>query len=248
MGSIYTYDSGGRVSRQKSALGSTMEASTSSFDRTVFVSPEDRGAVEIGYKRGLKPLEDGTLQGLDYNEDKLDKVKFLELRQKGVSFDEAYISSGGTITPRSITPELQPQMGYYPFEYNLGDNKYHAGSKVVQINRRPQPTNKPTGKATDGLTGAERRQRAIDNANARKAQAETRRAQKAASGVKVGKPADDVSTTVAEKAHFLHDQDLYISPSGQAGNLDTEYLDALEATMGDDALERGVPLVGDRTA
>ena len=137
LGSIYTYDSGGRVSRQKSALGSTMEASTSSFDRTVFVSPKDIYSARMGYEmRGLRPLEDGTLQGLDFNEDKLDKVKFLELRQKKVPFDEEYISSGGTITPRSITPELQPKMGYYPFEYNLGDNKFHAGSQVVEIHKR----------------------------------------------------------------------------------------------------------------
>lgn len=139
LGSVYTYDPSGRVLRQKSALGSTMEASTSSFDRTVFVSPQDRGAVEAGYQRGLKPLEDGTLQGLDYNRDKLDNVKFSELRKKGVSFDEAYTSSGGTITPRNITPELQPKMGYNPFEYNLGNNKYHVGSEVTKINKAAAP-------------------------------------------------------------------------------------------------------------
>jgi len=116
-------------------MGSTMEASTSSFDKTVFVSPQDRGAVEAGYQRGLRPLEDGTLQGLDYNQDKLDNVKFGELRKKGISFDEAYTSSGGTITPRNITPELQPKMGYNPFEYNLGNNKYHVGNEVTKINK-----------------------------------------------------------------------------------------------------------------
>jgi hypothetical protein len=196
-----------------------MEASTSSFDRTVFVSPEDRGAVEIGYKKGLKPLEDGTLQGLDYNRDKLDEAKFLELRQKGASFDEAYISSGGTITPRNIIPELQPKMGYNPFEYNLEGSSYHVGNEVVQINRRPQPTNKPTGKATDGLTPAERRQQAIDRGNARKAQAETARAQKAESTVKVGKPAENVSKTVGKNKDIIKSPDITSSPGG------TSYVD-----------------------
>lgn len=136
MGSIYTRDSSGRISRQKSTGGSTMEASTSSFDRTVFVSPEDVSAVKIGYERGLRPLEDGTLQGLDYNRDKLDNVKFGGLRKQGVSFDEAYTSSGGTITPRNITPELQPKIGYNPFEYNLEDKKFHAGNEIVRINEK----------------------------------------------------------------------------------------------------------------
>lgn len=141
-GSVYTYDSSGRVLRQKSALGSTMKASTSSFDRTVFVSPEDASAVKIGYERGLGPLEDGTLQGLDYNRDKLDNVKFGGLRKQGVSFDEAYTSSGGTITPRNITPELQPKIGYNPFEYNLKDNKYHAGNEVTKITPITEPVTK----------------------------------------------------------------------------------------------------------
>lgn len=141
LGSVYTYDSSGRVLRQKSAaMGSTMEASTSSFDRTVFVSPQDRHAVEAGYQRGLKPLEDGTLQGLDYNQDKLDNAKFMELRyKKGVAFDEAYTSSGGTITPRNITPELQPKIGYNVFEYNLGDNHFHVGNEVTKINKATAP-------------------------------------------------------------------------------------------------------------
>jgi len=139
-GSVYNYDSSGRVFRQQSATrGSTGEAVRSSFDRTVFVAPKDITPVKLGYQRGLKALEDGTLQGLDFNADKLDTKKLMQLTSQGMSFDEAYTSSGGIITPRNITPELQPKMGYHPFEYNLNNNKYHAGNEVTKINKATAP-------------------------------------------------------------------------------------------------------------
>jgi hypothetical protein len=132
--------------------------------------------------------------------------------------EEHFTNSGYSSNPEAATTELTPQQ-----------KKYQA---AVERGKKGQA-------ATTELTPQQKKYQAA---------VERGKRGQAAKGVTVGKPADDVSTTVAEKAHFLHDQDLYISPSGQAGNLDTEYLDALEATMGDDALERGVPLVGDRTA
>jgi hypothetical protein len=133
-GSVYTYGDDGRVTRQKSVLGSTMEASSSSFDKTVFLSQEDLTSAKTGLGRGLRPTESGQFRGLDYDPSKMDQQKFMDLRFKQKkAFDEAYTSAGGTISERLITPETQPKIGLHPLEYNLGDNKFHAGNEVTEI-------------------------------------------------------------------------------------------------------------------
>ena len=133
-GSVYTYGADGRVTRQKSVSGSTMEASSSSFDKTVFLPEEDLSSAKAGLGRGLRPTESGQFRGLDYDPSKMDKQKFMDLRFKQKkAFDEAYTSAGGTISERLITPETQPKIGLHPLEYNLGDNKFHAGNEVTEI-------------------------------------------------------------------------------------------------------------------
>lgn len=133
-GSVYTYGSDGRVLRQKSQSGSTMEATSSSFDRTAFLSPEDLKSARMGLERGLKPTDSGQFRGLDYNDSGLNSKQFMDLRFKQKkSFDEAYQLSGGKISERLITPEFEPRLGYHPLEYNLGDTKFHAGNEVTRI-------------------------------------------------------------------------------------------------------------------
>lgn len=142
MGSVYTYNSSGRVSRQKSTGGSTMEASSSSFDRTAFLEGNDLTSARMGLERGLAPTESGQFRGLDYDQSKLDRKKFNNLRNNNkMSFDEAYRNSGGIISERLITPESQPRMGYSPLEYNLGDRKFHAGNEVTKITRKDSSVN-----------------------------------------------------------------------------------------------------------
>jgi hypothetical protein len=156
--------------------------------------------------------------------------------------EEHFTNSGYSSNPEAATTELTPQQKKYQAAIERGKKGQAATTELTPQQKKYQAAverGKKGQAATTELTPQQKKYQAA---------VERGKRGQAAKGVTVGKPADDVSTTVAEKAHFLHDQDLYISPSGQAGNLDTEYLDALEATMGDDALERGVPLVGDRTA
>lgn len=140
-GSVYTYDSDGRVHRQKSAQGSTMEASSSSFDRTAFLSETDIDSARMGLERGLRPTESGQFRGLDYDSSKMNSKLFMDLRfgQKK-SYDEAFTAAGGTITERLITPSTEPQLGYSPLEYNVGDQKFHAGNVVTQISYKDGTT------------------------------------------------------------------------------------------------------------
>ena len=156
-GSVYTYAVDGRVLRQKSAAGSTMDASVSIFDRTFFFDEKDTRAARMGLERGLRPTESGQFRGLDYDDSKLDKQKFMDLIKREQSkrpftndprflgrhvwesaegrksFDEAYIQAGGTISERLITPETQPRLGLHPLEYNLGNARIHAGNKITKI-------------------------------------------------------------------------------------------------------------------
>jgi len=140
-GSVYTYDSDGRVHRQKSTVGSSMEASSSSFDRTVFLPETDIESARLGLERGLKPTESGQLRGLDYDSSKMNSKLFMDLRFRGrKSYDEAFTAAGGTITERLITPSTEPQLGYNPLEYNIGDQKFHPGNVVTQISYKDGST------------------------------------------------------------------------------------------------------------
>ena len=140
-GSVYTYDSDGRVHRQKSTVGSSMEASSSSFDRTVFLPETDIESARLGLERGLKPTESGQLRGLDYDSNKMNSKLFMDLRFRGrKSYDEAFTAAGGTITERLITPSTEPQLGYNPLEYNIGDQKFHPGNVVTQISYKDGST------------------------------------------------------------------------------------------------------------
>jgi hypothetical protein len=133
-GSVYTYGADGKVLRQKSVAGSTMDASISMFDRTAFLPEADFKAARMGLERGLRPTESGQFRGLDYDDSKMDQQKFMDLRFKGKkSFDEAFTGAGGTISERLITPETQPRLGLNPLEYNLGNARVHAGNKITKI-------------------------------------------------------------------------------------------------------------------
>jgi hypothetical protein len=114
-----------------------MDASISMFDRTAFLPEADFKAARMGLERGLRPTESGQFRGLDYDDSKMDQQKFMDLRFKSKkSFDEAFIGAGGTISERLITPETQPRLGLHPLEYNLDNQRFHAGNDVTKITRK----------------------------------------------------------------------------------------------------------------
>ena len=154
-GSVYTYGEDGRVSRQKSAQGSTMEASTSSLENTIFVDYETQRELWQAFQRGKGLREDGSLHGQKYDASGLNGRAFNKLRSGKLSdgqkipdhvvpsFDVAYEIAGGKITETKPKFSYEPEVGLFVFEWD-SNGRYHPGNEVINVTTRPGG-DKPTG-------------------------------------------------------------------------------------------------------
>jgi hypothetical protein len=146
-GSEYVYGPTGKVTRRKDPnTSTTMDDGVveTSFENTAFVSADELNSLYLSFDRGVGIGPDGDLVGLKYNDRNIDKDAFKKLRADKKTFDEAFTLAGGQISSRKIEVSREPQIGMYPFEW--GGNKFHAGSEITAISKKPQ--------ASSGLTGA----------------------------------------------------------------------------------------------
>lgn len=158
-GSRYEYGEDGQVSRQKSVQGTTMDASTSTFENTVFVDAETQRELHQAFQRGKGLREDGSLHGQKYDATNLRGRSFNILRSgKDIngekrpehlvpSFDVAYQISGGKITETEPKFSYDPEIGLFPFEWD-SDGTFHPGSEITNVTTRSGNSN------STGLVGA----------------------------------------------------------------------------------------------
>ena len=146
-GSEYEYGTTGKVTRRKDPnTSTTMDDGVveTSFENTAFVSADELNSLYLSFDRGVGIGPDGDLVGLNYNDRNIDKDAFKKLRAEKKTFDEAFTLAGGKIASRKIEVSREPSIGMYPFEW--GGNKFHAGSEIISISKKPP--------ARSGLTGA----------------------------------------------------------------------------------------------
>lgn len=136
-GSIYTRQADGTFSRKKDPQRSTtMEATESRYDNTVFVSEDDAYLINVQGQRGPIIDKDGDLVGRRYDDTNLDSAKFMSFRRDGDNFDTAYKKAGGTVQEEKIPAiriSREPQSGLKPVEWNNNSNQFHVGSAVSSI-------------------------------------------------------------------------------------------------------------------
>lgn len=136
-GSVYTRQQDGtylRVQDQNNATSVNPPDSTR-FSNTKFAANiDDATAIQMAHERGLFLVnDDGTLVGLRFIDDGLDKAEMMRLRRDELmGFDEAYVAAGGRIERINVTLADTPTKGSFPIEWDDAGN-FHAGSEVSEV-------------------------------------------------------------------------------------------------------------------
>lgn len=116
-GSVYTRQQDGtylRVQDQNNATSVNPPDSTR-FSNTKFAANiDDATAIQMAHERGLFLVnDDGTLVGLRFIDDGLDKAEMMRLRRDELmGFDEAYVAAGGRIERINVTLADTPLRGH----------------------------------------------------------------------------------------------------------------------------------------
>jgi DNA polymerase III epsilon subunit-like protein len=158
-GSVYERQSDGKYKRRKDpSRSTTMDSSVveTTYDNTVFLSPDAKYAVQLAADRGRHLNSNGDLMGLSYDDRNLDTAKLLKLRRDGATFDEAFEKAGGVVSYYQINKsEIRelPQVGLHPFEWDNDGRRTHTGSPVASVTRRPGNDLDETPSAGSGVSG-----------------------------------------------------------------------------------------------
>lgn len=159
-GSTYERQPDGRYKRRKDPVRSTTidgpDVVETTFDNTVFLTPDAKQAVQLAADRGRHIGSNGELMGLSYDDRNLNTTQLLKLRRDGETFDEAFEKAGGVISYFPINrSEIResPQVGLNPFEWDNDGKKTHTGSPVSAVTRRPGNDVDQTPSAGSGVSG-----------------------------------------------------------------------------------------------
>ena len=154
------------------AAGKPADVVETTFDNTVFLTPDAKHAVALAADRGRHLNSNGDLMGLSYDDSNLNTPQLLKLRRDGATFDEAFEKSGGVISHFPINRSdirESPQVGLHPFEWDNDGRKTHTGSPVSSVTRRPGNDVVQTPSAGSGVSGkmttaqAEKRKSIVDD-------------------------------------------------------------------------------------
>ena len=165
-----------KAARAAEAAGKPADVVETTFDNTVFLTPDAKYAVALAADRGRHLNSNGDLMGLSYDDRNLNTAQLLKLQRDGAKFDEAFEKSGGVISHFPINrSEIResPQVGLHPFEWDNDGRKTHTGSPVSSVTRRPGNDVDQTPSAGSGVSGkmttaqAEKRKSIVDDKLAR---------------------------------------------------------------------------------
>jgi DNA polymerase III epsilon subunit-like protein len=165
-----------KAARAAEAAGKPVDVVETTFDNTVFLTPDAKYAVALAADRGRHLNSNGDLMGLSYDDRNLNTAQLLKLQRDGAKFDEAFEKSGGVISHFPINrSEIResPQVGLHPFEWDNDGRKTHTGSPVSSVTRRPGNDVDQTPSAGSGVSGkmttaqAETRKSTVDDKLAR---------------------------------------------------------------------------------
>lgn len=165
-----------KAARAAEAAGKPADVVETTFDNTVFLTPDAKYAVQLAADRGRHLNSNGDLMGLSYDDRNLNTAQLLQLRRDGASFDEAFEKSGGIISHYPINRSdirESPQVGLHPFEWDNDGRKTHTGSPVSAVTRRPGNDVNEVQSVSTGVSGkmtlaqAETRKSTVDDKLAR---------------------------------------------------------------------------------
>ena len=165
-----------KAARAAEAAGKPVDVVETTFDNTVFLTPDAKYAVQLAAERGRHLNNNGDLMGMSFDDRNLNTAQLLQLRRDGATFDEAFEKAGGVISHYPINrSEIResPQVGLHPFEWDNDGRKTHAGSPVSAVTRRPGNDVDQTPSIGSGVSGkmtlaqAETRKSTVDDKLAR---------------------------------------------------------------------------------
>jgi DNA polymerase III epsilon subunit-like protein len=161
-----------KAARAAEAAGKPADVVETTYDNTVFLTPDAKYAVQLAADRGLHLNSNGDLMGMSFDDRNLNTAQLLQLRRDGATFDEAFEKAGGIISHYPINrSEIResPQVGLHPFEWDNDGKKTHTGSPVSAVTRLPGNDVDQTPSNTSGVSGkmtlaqAEARKSAVDD-------------------------------------------------------------------------------------
>ncbi len=161
-----------KAAKAAEAAGKPADVVETTFDNTVFLTPDAKYAVQLAADRGRHIGSNGELMGLSYDDRNLNTANLLKLRRDGDTFDEAFEKAGGVISHYPISrSEIResPQVGLNPFEWDNDGKRTHTGSPVSSVTRRPGNDVDQTPSAGSGVSGkmttaqAEKRKSIVDD-------------------------------------------------------------------------------------
>ena len=129
-----------KAARAAEVVGKPADVVETTYDNTVFLTPDAKYSVQLAADRGRHLNSNGELMGLSYDDRNLNTPKLLKLRRDGTEFDEAFEKAGGVVSHYPISrSEIResPQVGLHPFEWNTDGEKTHTGSLISAVTRRP---------------------------------------------------------------------------------------------------------------